>query len=269
MAASVGLRPRDVRACYGVVAACRDAGADARIWHTHLLEALARLIDAQVAIGGNMRHLAPGRQPESLGTIRRGWSSREAERAWREYVDRIPVTRTPEFGRLARFKGPLITCLRDQLWDRAAWYRSATYNEFHRASGIDDYIISIAAARPLGIFNSVWLHRPVGAPAFTRREWYMVHLVHREVGALIGGVLASAAEPRPSALSPRLRETLDCLLDGDSEKQAAYRLGLTTPTVHEYVCALYRHFGVSSRGELMARFVGRARPGWESPGADE
>ena len=47
------------------------------------------------------------------------------------------------------------------------------------------------------------------------------------------------------------------LLDGDSEKQVAIRLGLSLPTVHQYVTALYRKFGVSSRGELLARFISR------------
>ena len=54
-------------------------------------------------------------------------------------------------------------------------------------------------------------------------------------------------------LSPRLRQTLLRLLDGDSEKQIAGRLGISRHTVHIYVKALYKHFRVSSRGELMAR----------------
>jgi DNA-binding CsgD family transcriptional regulator len=52
-----------------------------------------------------------------------------------------------------------------------------------------------------------------------------------------------------------LRQTLDCLLEGDSEKQVAVRLGLSRLTVHQYVTSLYRHFGVSSRAELLARFI--------------
>lgn len=67
--------------------------------------------------------------------------------------------------------------------------------------------------------------------------------------------------PAPAVpLSPRTRQTLDCLLAGDSEKQVAARLGLSRHTVHVYVKTLYRRFGVSSRGELFARFVRRARP---------
>jgi DNA-binding CsgD family transcriptional regulator len=48
------------------------------------------------------------------------------------------------------------------------------------------------------------------------------------------------------------------LLEGDSEKQVAARLGISPVSVHDYVKALYRYFGVNSRGELMAYFVRRS-----------
>jgi len=71
--------------------------------------------------------------------------------------------------------------------------------------------------------------------------------------------LVSALEPSPDRLSPRLRQTLACLTEGDTEKQVAARLGLSQTTTHEYVTALYRHFGVRSRAQLLARI---GRRGW-------
>jgi DNA-binding CsgD family transcriptional regulator len=56
-------------------------------------------------------------------------------------------------------------------------------------------------------------------------------------------------------LSPRVRQTLDRLLQGDSEKQVARRLKLSAHTVHVYVKTLYRKMNVNSRGELLAKFV--------------
>jgi DNA-binding CsgD family transcriptional regulator len=61
-------------------------------------------------------------------------------------------------------------------------------------------------------------------------------------------------------LSNRHAETLEWLLAGDSEKEIAARMGVSRNTVHVYVTALYRHFNVSSRGELLARFVRRPSP---------
>jgi len=55
------------------------------------------------------------------------------------------------------------------------------------------------------------------------------------------------------ALPPRLRQVLAGLLKGDSEQQVALRLGISAHTVHEHVKRLHRRFGVSSRGELLAR----------------
>jgi DNA-binding CsgD family transcriptional regulator len=58
-------------------------------------------------------------------------------------------------------------------------------------------------------------------------------------------------------LSPRMRQTLARLVAGDSETEAATRLGVSPHTVHVYVKSLYRRLGVSSRGELFAVVAGR------------
>lgn len=63
----------------------------------------------------------------------------------------------------------------------------------------------------------------------------------------------------PAWLSPRLSQTLEALLAGDSEKQIAQKLSISPHTVHVYVKQLYKNFNVSSRGELLARFITRRR----------
>ena len=88
----------------------------------------------------------------------------------------------------------------------------------------------------------------------------IVRLFHEELAPLVGRELATANDPRPSELAPRLRQTLRCLLEGDSEKQIAARLHLSGGTVHQYVTGLYRYFRVSSRAELMAYFLRRRWP---------
>jgi DNA-binding NarL/FixJ family response regulator len=67
-------------------------------------------------------------------------------------------------------------------------------------------------------------------------------------------------------LPPRVRQVLRCLLEGDGDKQIAVRLGLTRHTVNQYTKLLFRHFGVASRTELLARWVRRGFPAgfaWE------
>jgi DNA-binding CsgD family transcriptional regulator len=64
----------------------------------------------------------------------------------------------------------------------------------------------------------------------------------------------SGDAPSPR-LAPRLRQTLDLLLAGDSEKQIARKLSLSPHTIHDYVKAIYRRFGVGTRAELLALWV--------------
>jgi DNA-binding NarL/FixJ family response regulator len=69
--------------------------------------------------------------------------------------------------------------------------------------------------------------------------------------------LPSHADPGFDRLSRRLRETLACLLEGESEKHVASRLGLSQATIHQYVTALYRRFNVGSRAQLLATIMRR------------
>ena len=89
------------------------------------------------------------------------------------------------------------------------------------------------------------------------REQRLLSFFYGELGPLIGRSIVSPSEPSPDRLSLRLQQTLACLLEGDSEKQISARLGLRPSTVHEYVTALYRHFGVRSRAQLLAFAIRR------------
>lgn len=97
--------------------------------------------------------------------------------------------------------------------------------------------------------------RPVGDPRpFAARERLLLHLAHVEMSWIYEDDLLLAARGAAS-LSPRQRQTLQNLLGGQSEKEIAKKMRLSPNTVHHHVKALYRHFDVSSRGELLARWV--------------
>ena len=63
-------------------------------------------------------------------------------------------------------------------------------------------------------------------------------------------------EPLGLSLSRRQCQVLRLLLQGRSEKEAARAPGISPHTLHVYVKALYRRFGVHSRGELHAAVRG-------------
>ena len=126
----------------------------------------------------------------------------------------------------------------------------------------------IAARRGLGrvalmlsVYQKFSNRQPV--PVLRQRELVadLCRLIAAQLGQPMGGrgrreaggpSLALLDHP---GLSGRMRQTLDGLLAGEGEKQIAYRLKLSRHTVHVYVKGIYRQFGVSSRGELLARFV--------------
>ena len=95
---------------------------------------------------------------------------------------------------------------------------------------------------------------PESRRRFTARERTLLHIAHSEQSWIYESDLLLATRGG-MAVSPRQRQVLDYLLAGHSEKQIAEKLRLSRNTVHHHVKALHRHFGVSSRSELLARWV--------------
>ena len=87
-----------------------------------------------------------------------------------------------------------------------------------------------------------------------QRNRRLVAALCRMLGDRGGGPVARVRLPL-SGLSPRQKQTLTHLLSGDSEKEIAAKLEVSRHTVHVYVKGLYRHFGASSRAELLSRWV--------------
>jgi DNA-binding CsgD family transcriptional regulator len=160
------------------------------------------------------------------------------------------------FQALGQVPGRLVTRARRQLVSDAAWYRSAAWEYRHRI-GIDEQLTSICQVSDDGAITVIALHRAPRERVFSERERRPVSFFHEELGRLVGHALVSVTEPSPEKLSPRLRQTLACLLEGDSEKQVAARLSVSLPTTHQYVTPLYRHFKVKSRAQFLAHILKR------------
>src|SRR5262249_38814223 len=137
-----------------------------------------------------------------------------------------------------RLPGRFVTRTREQITDDRRWYSSTFFNEVQRPCGLDDGLLSRYALPGRDRQHQLVLNRLLGEPRFGRRERLLVHLTQQEIGTNLGRSLATSDEPGPAGLSPRLRQTLEALLEGDSEKQVALRLGVGVRTAHEYVVAL-------------------------------
>jgi DNA-binding NarL/FixJ family response regulator len=60
--------------------------------------------------------------------------------------------------------------------------------------------------------------------------------------------------PMQAVLTKRMREILELLVQGKSEKEVATHLGVSPHTVHIHVTRMYARLCVNSRAELLARF---------------
>lgn len=268
MARSARLRLRDLRDIHRLVNECRELGDDALAWRRHLLGGLGHAAGALVAAEYE-GVFEPVFAPD--GVLDWGWDAGGDRRYFdamnREFA-RLGFDFTPMYRAYltatAAGRGPCLTradVLRDD-----DWYRNDYFRDYHRPAGGDAILYCMLGLQG-GRSTGVALTRADGEPDFSPRDRAVVLEAHRAVAALIGGPLAGYADPAPSALPPRTRQVLRCLLEGDSDKQVARRLGLATVTVNQHTKRIFTHFRVNSRTELLARWVRRGWPvgGWEPP----
>jgi DNA-binding NarL/FixJ family response regulator len=156
-----------------------------------------------------------------------------------------------------RINGRLLTRTRPQLVSDAVWFRSESYQRYRRPARIAHELTSLSMRAVDDAVLALAIHRANDEHDYSPRERRLLYFLHHELGELLGGALVSETEPTPDALPPRLRQTLACLAEGDSEKQIAARLGLSPATVHQYVTMLYRRFQVRSRAQLLAHVMRR------------
>jgi DNA-binding CsgD family transcriptional regulator len=257
MSKSQCLRLRDVRNVFRLVGECREFGTDPAGWRLHLLRGAGRLTGAQVGIGGELQLTPDGPQP--IGLVDTGWADEEQRAAFRRYQEQGRLAADHLFAKYVKLlqHDGRTTRTRTQVIPDSEWYRSDHFNEYIRVSGIDDSLVSLHAPRhlPAGSVSMIIVYRRLGDRSFDQRGARVIHLLHQELSPLIGRQLASRRDPSAADLAPRVRQTLQCLLEGDSAKQVARRLGISRETVNHYVKTLYRHFGVHSRAELLARYL--------------
>jgi DNA-binding CsgD family transcriptional regulator len=260
MGQSKRLRLSDVRAVFRLIGECRELGIDSTLWRMHMFAELLRLTGGKVAMGGPTGLHKNFSRVQPLPVLDVGWDGPREQAIFHQYMLDGMHCQDPA---ISRFGAQLATLPADakslsrsrrQLADDRAWYASAAFCEYLRPSGVDDGLMSLVVVAQ-GQAHGIALFRPPGERYFTPRHLRLLHLFHTELASYLTSDLAPPGENPILRLSPRQREVLACLLEGDSEQQVALRLGLTRDTTHQYVKGVYRRLNVSTRAELMARFV--------------
>jgi DNA-binding CsgD family transcriptional regulator len=258
MAKSDTLRLRDVRDALRLIGECRDLGNDPALWFPHMLNGLRPMFGAFQTGGGE--GWWPRGEPVRAVSAFDVTDDEPAHRAFLAYTRARGQAVDPFFravGNLAqRAPQRLITRTRRQVVSDEDWFRCASYQEFREPGGVGYEMTSIltTSARAVCV---IAINRAAGESDYTLRDRRLLYFFHHELARLVGNVLVAETEPTPAALPPRLRQTLACLAEGDSEKQIASRLGLSQATVHQYVTMLYRRFQVRSRAQLLAHALRR------------
>jgi DNA-binding CsgD family transcriptional regulator len=260
MPRSARLRLCDLRAIHQLVAECRELGDDPVRWRRHFLAGAARLAGAAAATEYEGTWV-----PFCFvcninwGVEESGFDPHAFDRLNVEFVRtrRGPPLLDYYLAALEKDGGPALS--RADVMPDADWYRSDFYRDFIEPTGVDATMYCANRRTAAGHLSGLALVRPAGEADFAPRVRPLVREVYTAVVPLIGGSLAGFDDPSPADLPPRVRAVLRCLLEGDSDKQIAARLGITRYTVNHYTKMVYLHFGASTRAELLARWV---RRGW-------
>lgn len=257
----------DLRSIHRLVGECRELGNDATTWHRHLIEGLAGLTGGAIGFLGEVTGLR-GDRPRHLGSSDWGWGC-ESERS--EYYENFAdfVAAPASYSSLAAYRRLFLAddgvcASRTQLFDDRRWESTKDYQIVLRPLRAG-YVLWCNRSLPGAAADvSIGIHllRPGGRRDFGARDRAVVEEIQVCLAPLVGGPLASFADPSPMALPPQARRVLRCLLEGDTDKQIASRMRLSPHTVNQYTKVIFRHFHARSRTELMARWI---RRGWCLP----
>jgi len=240
----------------GEVACLRD---DPRTWRLALLASLNQLLPAAVSAAFILKNVVPDVAPLVVSLFDTGFKAEAHRQVFLREFNTAPF-RDPFFrlciDRFLEARPKCLTAIRSDFVPDEKWYASPHTEEYRHVANIDDCLFSIHQAANRGDALVLCSFRSWGDQTrFGPRERVIVDALHNGLDWIYRAEEATQRLTRASALAPRLRQTLEYLLAGHTERQVALKMALSVHTVHDYVKALYVHFGVSSRGELISRWM--------------
>ncbi|MBC8106327.1 MAG: response regulator transcription factor [Anaerolineae bacterium] len=261
MSTSDRVRHQDMSALLKLANELHELAPNPVVRQEHMLRSLAKVLGARVGVS-LMGRAGPRSAPERLDLCMlayHGLDNPQHRRAANEYFRTMlpnnPVRRP--MLKLTSTESP-VTYRREQLVEDRAWYSSPYYEQRHQAMGVDHAIYSAMSFDGSRLVTAMGMYRSSGdRRRFTDRERSLMRMFHSQAQWLYECEPPGDGSPVMVVLSPRQKQTLRLLLGGDAEKQIATKLSLSRHTVHEHVKAIYRSIGVSSRGELLSKFLRR------------
>lgn len=234
------LRLHDVRTVFRLIGEVRELGSDPAKWRTHLVRRLHKLLRAELVISSEVHVHKPAANAAN-GTYRVtdvGWGCDGGGEVWQ--------TTSENDAKPEQFMLAIASDTADAAGDLPV--RPSV-----PLRGGSSFVMSQYPLPHIGAVDQLSIYKDVTKAAFSKGQHKLIRLFHVELGRLWTHDAIDRAKDPNSELPPRLAQTLAALQAGCSEKEVGVRLGISPHTVHNYVKALHQRFGVSSRGELLAK----------------
>lgn len=222
-----------------------------------LIDGLGRLLGMKLGWWFVMDHWRIGAQPTMVQQV----LTANPDPYWvgylQQFVTHFPVDADPYAYQAIRSDA------KEQVWnfkrlihDRGTRQKYGPILDLMKAMGLRDGAL---CALRLGADGSrvagFSLHRSSDAKPMNARDLALAKLAISEIGNLIRRGHIVPSEPIAQQLSPRLKQVLEAILRGDSPRQMALAMEISIHTVREHIQRLYVQFGVTTREDLMARFI--------------
>jgi DNA-binding CsgD family transcriptional regulator len=223
-----------------------------------LMEGLASLIGADFWAWVRFRDNAKDGMPIAFSHLMGGWRSEAQAMKFGEGT--ISPAAIPFNERLRKGFDIHRTRRRTDIFSDEEWFALDICKKFFEPADVGEFLHSVF---PLGdrMCSVVIFLRALGRPSFEPREVCITHIVTSEVEWLHRDGMDVPAAEHVNDLTVRERQVLLYLLAGDSVKQVARKLSLSSHTVKGHLKNIYQRFKVSSRGELLAQFISGGAPG--------
>jgi DNA-binding CsgD family transcriptional regulator len=231
------LRLSDVRRIFRLLAEVRRRGDDPAVWRPFMARGLLKRFRAELVISSEI-YLSPTDEQGVWDVVDIGWSVDGAGNDWR--IETRSRETNPQAYDLVVRDDAQPADGRAPILPRRSMY------------GGSAFILSHMPLPHINAIDQLGLHRAHGEPCFTGADHRLLRLLHVELGRFWRRDVLERTRDAHRTLAPRMKQTLALLVDGKSEKEIAFAVGISPHTVHNYVKALHQRFGVSSRGELLA-----------------
>jgi DNA-binding CsgD family transcriptional regulator len=242
------IRVERVRAAMRLVGEVRELGTCTEPGRRHLLDGLLTLVGC--AIGGAVLDTgyALGVKGGISAATLAGFDQRiiDVFDAHQVHGSAINPFHDAVMRRMTTLQGQVFTATHSELVERKVWNGSLWINEYVRPAHVDHFLCSMRVVGQTAGVGCGFMRAARDRP-FSAEDREVLHLVHLGVGQFF-----DPASPR-TRLAPRMRDTLDVLLTGATDKEIAAQLRISPHTVRQYVKAILRAYNATNRAQLIAR----------------